>query len=51
MKIIITWIVALLLTNTLMAQETTMKKAYFAGGCFWGGHNPIDIKSPEIGAC
>jgi len=26
----------LLLTNTLTAQEAMMKKAYFAGGCFWG---------------
>lgn len=29
-------VIALLLGTTLMAQEIQMKKAYFAGGCFWG---------------
>ncbi len=29
-------VLALLLGTTLVAQENTMKKAYFAGGCFWG---------------
>ena len=36
MKFITTWILTLLLANTLMAEEVTMQKAYFAGGCFWG---------------
>ena len=36
MKRLTTWIVALMLTSSLMAQEAMMKKAYFAGGCFWG---------------
>ena len=36
MKFITALIMTLLLTNTLTAQEAMMKKAYFAGGCFWG---------------
>ena len=37
MKKIILGILGLILSSTLLsAQENTMKKAYFAGGCFWG---------------
>ena len=37
MKKIILVILGLVLSSTLLsAQEVQMKKAYFAGGCFWG---------------
>jgi len=37
MNKIILVILGLALSSTLLsAQENTMKKAYFAGGCFWG---------------
>jgi len=36
MKKILLLLSGLLMTTALMAEQSGMKKAYFAGGCFWG---------------
>ena len=36
MKKILIGLVVMLMTTAAMAQEAMVKKAYFAGGCFWG---------------
>ena len=42
-------LIAMLLGSVLYAQDKTLKKAYFAGGCFWGEHNHTGSETNKTG--